>query len=681
MINRRAIFSDETTSFKTPYEPMSGDTVTLKLRTLKNDVLEAYATINGIKRAMTKLPSDFEDVFDYYTVSFKCRDGRVSYYFTVYDEDDRAIYNRLGCAENAQEEYNFSFLPNFKVPDWAKGTVFYQIFTDRFCDGEPKNNVENNEYYYTGGHVKKITEWNKYPDELDVRCFYGGDLQGVRAKLDYLRDLGVEAIYFNPLFVSPSNHKYDTQDYDHIDPHIAVIEEDNDRAMLHWEHNNGFAERYIKRVVSKTNLEASNKYFAELVEEIHRRGMRVVIDGVFNHCGSFNKWMDRDGIYLNKTGYEEKGAYHSPDSPYRKYFKFANEEAMSEYDGWWGVETLPKLYYEQCAELENYILSTGEKWVSSPYFVDGWRLDVAADLGYSEKYNHKFWNMFRARVKSANPEAFIFAEHYGDPSAWFKEREWDSVMNYDAFMEPVTWFLTGMEKHSEYFDGSKLWDGRQFFDGMAKNMSRFPRPALDSALNQLSNHDHSRFMTRTNGTAGTLKTRGPHAAAYDIDERIMSLAVLIQMTWPGSPGIYYADEAGQVGWTDPDSRRTYPWGNENKKLIEYHKAAIALRSRLHCIKLGSIKALDGGKGYIAYGRFDEEDCAAIIINCLDETLDLRVPVWELGVRTGDEMVCKFSFEDGVLSLEESKLAVKYGRLYVTLPPKSGKVYGMKFKNE
>lgn len=679
MINRRAIFSDETAGYKTPYEPMAGDTVTLTLRTLKNDVLKAYTVLNGVKRAMTKLSSRFEDIFDYYTLSFTCPEKTVSYYFVVYDEDDRVAYNRLGCVENAQKEYNFSFIPGFKVPDWAKGTVFYQIFTDRFFDGNPENNVEDNEYYYTGGHVKKITEWNKFPDELDVRCFYGGDLQGVRAKLDYLQDLGVEAIYFNPLFVSPSNHKYDTQDYDHIDPHIAVIEDDNTHCMQHWEHNNGFAQRYIQRVISKTNLNKSNKYFADLVKEIHRRGMRVVIDGVFNHCGSFNKWMDREGIYLNKRGYEAKGAFQSVTSPYRDYFKFEKKEAGSEYDGWWGIQTLPKLCYEQSAELEEYILSTGEKWVSAPYGVDGWRLDVAADLGYSEKYNHKFWNLFRDRVKGANPDAFIFAEHYGDPSAWFNGREWDSIMNYDAFMEPVTWFLTGMEKHSESYDEGKLWDGRQFFDSMNKNMSRFPRPALDSALNQLSNHDHSRFLTRTNSTVGTLKTRGPHAAAYDTDVRIMTLAVLIQMTWTGSPGIYYADEAGQVGWTDPDSRRTYPWGREDKRLIDFHKAAIALRKKIHCIKKGSIKALDGGHGYICYGRFDGEDCAVVLINVSDENLELRVPVWEIGVRTGDIMTCKFSCEDASFSAEDVNTTVKYGRLYVTLPPKSGKVYTMKFK--
>lgn len=681
MINRKAIFSDETESFKTPYEPVAGDRVTLKIRTLKNDALKVYAVVNGIRRVMKKLPAERKVTnFDYYSVSFTCTEKPVNYYFEILDDDDRVAYNRLGCVENVQPEYDFSFVPGFKVPDWAKGTVFYQIFTDRFCDGDPSNNVEDNEYYYTGGHSKRITEWNKYPDELDVRCFYGGDLQGVRKKLDYLQDLGVEAIYFNPLFVSPSNHKYDTQDYDHIDPHLAVIEEDMDHRMQYWEHNNGYAPKYIKRVTSKVNLEKSNEYFADLVKEIHARGMRVVIDGVFNHCGSFNKWLDREGIYLNKEGYEEKGAYHTVDSPYRNYFKFDRpREANSSYEGWWGFPTLPKLNYEKSRELENYILSTGAKWVSAPYSVDGWRLDVAADLGHSLRYNHKFWKMFRDRVRGANPEAFIFAEHYGDPEAWFNGKEWDSVMNYDAFMEPVTWFLTGMEKHSEAFDGSKLWDGNAFFESMFKNMSRFPRPSLDSALNQLSNHDHSRFMTRTNGTVGTLKTMGPHAAEYGIDIRVMALAVLIQMTWPGSPGIYYADEAGQVGWTDPDSRRTYPWGEENLELIEFHKQVIALRKSIHCLKMGSIKRLDAGNGFITYGRFDETDAAAVIINCTDGEMHLSVPVWELGVPTGATMTRRMITDGEGFYVEPKTCEVKHGRLFITLPAKSGCVYAYNFK--
>ena len=536
MINRMALFSDETESYRTPYEPAAGDVVTITLRTLANDVTRAYTVINGIKKEMAKARTD--GTFDYYSIKLTCTQDAVNYYFVVYDEDDKVCYNKLGWAENNQAEYNFSFIPDFKVPDWAKGAVVYQIFVDRFFNGTPSNDVENNEYYYIDQHSRKVNYWGKYPEKLDVANFYGGDLQGVMQKLDYLQDLGVDAIYFNPIFVSPSNHKYDTQDYDHIDPHLAVIEDDAPYAMADWEKHNGFARRYIKRITSQTNLEKSNAFFAELVKEVHRRGMKIIIDGVFNHCGSFNKWMDREGIYLNKEGFED-GAYQSVISPYRDYFQFDRpNENYSDYEGWWGHVTLPKLNYEQSPELIEAIMKIGEKWVSPPYNVDGWRLDVAADLGHTPYFNHWFWAKFRKRVRQANSEAFIFAEHYGDPSAWFDGKQWDTVMNYDAFMEPVTWFLTGMEKHSDARDDRLLGDGIYFFDSMFRNMSRFPRPSLDSALNQLSNHDHSRFLTRTNRKVGRTDSLGPDAAGQGVDKRVFELAVTIQMTWPGAPTIY-----------------------------------------------------------------------------------------------------------------------------------------------
>jgi len=406
----------------------------------------------------------------------------------------------------------------------------------------------------------------------------------------------------------------------------------------------------------------------------------VVIDGVFNHCGSFNKWLDREGIYLNKDGYL-LGAWQSVDSPYRSYFRFKRPKtAHSAYEGWWGYETLPKLDYEHSPDLEEYILSTGAKWVSAPYCADGWRLDVAADLGHSAKYNHAFWRKFRERVREANPEALVFAEHYGSPASWFNGKEWDTVMNYDAFMEPVSWFLTGMDKHSRKFDGKKLGNGEAFFDCMLENMSRFPRPSLDSALNQLSNHDHSRFLTRTNRTEGTTATRGPQAAGYGVNKNIMKLGVLIQFTWVGSPGIYYGDEAGQVGWTDPDSRRTYPWGREDGELIAFHKAAADLRKKTSCLKLGSLKPLAGGNGYIIYGRFDETDCCAVVINCTQSEISLTVPLWELGVPRDGALVTQiFSSRSADFESGEKKLTV-HGRVLVTLPAESGCVLYYKFNS-
>ena len=382
----------------------------------------------------------------------------------------------------------------------------YQIFVDRFYNGDPDNDVEDREYIYIGAPSAKIKDWNQPPAEMDIRNFYGGDLKGVMDKLDYLQELGVEVIYFNPLFVSPSNHKYDIQDYDYIDPHYGRIVADGGETLSEGVADNSRATKYQKRTGDIRNLEASNQLFAELVEEMHKRGMRVIIDGVFNHCGSFNKWMDRERIYEGQPEYP-KGAYVSKDSPYREFFHFFDERDEAwpynkSYDGWWGHDTLPKLSYEDSPELEQYIMDVAKKWVSPPYNVDGWRLDVAADLGCSNEYNHMFWKRFRKEVKSANPNALILAEHYGDPVDWLQGDEWDSVMNYDAFMEPLTWCLTGMEKHSDE-RRTDLWGKPDNFVGTMRHfMASMLTPSLQVAMNQLSNHDHSRFLTRTNHIVG-----------------------------------------------------------------------------------------------------------------------------------------------------------------------------------
>ena len=182
-------------------------------------------------------------------------------------------------------------------------------------------------------------------------------------------------------------------------------------------------------MTNKKNLNASNELFATLVEEAHRRGIKVIIDGVFNHCGSFNKWMDKEHIYEDNDEYKT-GAYETKDSPYHNFFNFfENDDSRwpenSSYDGWWGYDTLPKLNYQGSKELEEYVLGIAKKWVSPPYNVDGWRLDVAADLGYDGEYNHQFWRKFRKAVKEANPNAIILAEHYGDPSSWLS---WEDQM-------------------------------------------------------------------------------------------------------------------------------------------------------------------------------------------------------------------------------------------------------------
>ncbi len=678
-MNKTALFCDGTEGYVYPPEPKESELVTFRFRTAKDDVDRVGLVTSADTYVMEKECTQGE--FDYYTFETRLGEEPFRYCFEVQSGTEKYYYGRCGISREILEYYNFVVVPGFSTPDWAKGAVMYQIFTDRFYNGDKSNDVETNEYYYIGDYSQRVTNWDKYPANMGVREFYGGDLQGVMDKLDYLQDLGVEVVYFNPLFVSPSNHKYDIQDYDYIDPHYGKIVDDGGEVLPNGVTDNSQATKYKKRTTGLKNLEASNELFIKLVEELHRRGMKVILDGVFNHCGSFNKWMDRERIYEGEEDYEP-GAYVSADSPYRSYFRFFKEGPENwpynaNYDGWWGHDTLPKLNYEDSVKLENYILYIGRKWVSPPYNVDGWRLDVAADLGRSNEYNHEFWQKFRRAVKDANPNALILAEHYGDPSDWLKGDEWDTVMNYDAFMEPVTWFLTGLEKHSDEAREELLGNIDNFIGSMAHHMSNMLTPSLQVAMNELSNHDHSRFLTRTNHMVGRVEHLGPEAANEYVNKAVMREAVVMQMTWVGAPTVYYGDEAGVCGFTDPDNRRTYPWGHEDQELIAFHKEAIRIHKEHPALKTGSLKILGGEENILSYARFKGHDRIIVVINNRSERAEVKVPVWEAEIPIKCRMKrLLYSYKDGYTTEYEEYL-VEDGEVVANMGPHSALVLGMR----
>ena len=678
-MNKAALFCDGTEGYVYPPEPKESELVTFRFRTAKDDVDRVGLVTSADTYVMEKECTQGE--FDYYTFETRLGEEPFRYCFEVQSGTEKYYYGRCGISREILEYYNFVVVPGFSTPDWAKGAVMYQIFTDRFYNGDKSNDVETNEYYYIGDYSQRVTNWDKYPANMGVREFYGGDLQGVMDKLDYLQDLGVEVVYFNPLFVSPSNHKYDIQDYDYIDPHYGKIVDDGGEVLPNGVTDNSQATKYKKRTTGLKNLEASNELFIKLVEELHRRGMKVILDGVFNHCGSFNKWMDRERIYEGEEDYEP-GAYVSADSPYRSYFRFFKEGPENwpynaNYDGWWGHDTLPKLNYEDSVKLENYILYIGRKWVSPPYNVDGWRLDVAADLGRSNEYNHEFWQKFRRAVKDANPNALILAEHYGDPRDWLKGDEWDTVMNYDAFMEPVTWFLTGMEKHSDEAREELLGNIDNFIGSMAHHMSNMLIPSLQVAMNELSNHDHSRFLTRTNHMVGRVEHLGPEAANEYVNKAVMREAVVMQMTWVGAPTVYYGDEAGVCGFTDPDNRRTYPWGHEDQELIAFHKEAIRIHKEHPALKTGSLKILGGEENILSYARFKGHDRIIVVINNRSERAEVKVPVWEAEIPIKCRMKrLLYSYKDGYATEYEEYL-VEDGEVVANMGPHSALVLGMR----
>ena len=622
------VFSDESANFVREEEHSQGRRLIISIRTAKNNAEHVLLNLNGIN-VEAKL-CESRGLFDYFEVDAVVVNGPLNYYFVIHSFGEVYFYNKQGITQRHNGEYDFKYFPGFNTPDWAKGTIFYQIYVDRFFNGDESNDVVNNEYIYLEKPSAKAKSWQAEIGTNDIGTFYGGDIQGIMDKMEYINNLGVEVILLNPVFVSPSSHKYDIQDYDYIDPHYGIIINDNDRALAENELSNQSADKYIIRTTDKENLEKSNELFIKFVELAHSYGIKVVMDGVFNHCGSFNKWLDKEGFY-KQAGYSEAGAYFDRESPYHSYFSWNGYEwpDNEEYDCWWGHLNHPKLNYENSSAAYEAVMDIAKKWVSPPYNCDGWRLDVAADLGYSKEFNHKFWQDFRKTVKEANPDAIILAEHYGDPSEWLLGNEWDTVMNYDAFMEPVTYFLTGMEKHSDSFDERLLNNSMIFEESMRYHMAKFSSQSLLVSLNQLSNHDHSRFLTRTNKAAGRLQAIGALSAETGINKSVMYEAVVIQMTWPGAPGIYYGDEAGLCGWADPDNRRPYPWGAEDRLMIRFHKDIIGLRKNYTCLKTGSMEYLYNNYGILSYGRWDEKSRIAVVINNNEDKMVLNLPVWKL----------------------------------------------------
>ena len=404
-MNREALFCDGTQDYVIPAEPEVNEKITLRFRTAHNDVEEVSLLTGDRSYSMWKICAG--DEFDFYEIEWQLGEEPFHYSFEIKSGEQIWFYNRYGVSDHREDYYAYTIVPGFKTPEWAKGAVMYQIFVDRFCNGDTSNDVEDNEYIYIGAPSRKIKDWDQVPEALDIRNFYGGDLQGVLDKLDYLQDLGIEVIYFNPLFVSPSNHKYDIQDYDYIDPHYGKIIADGGEPLPEGAEDNIHATKYQQRVGDIRNLEASNELFAKLVEEMHKRGMRVILDGVFNHCGSFNKWLDRERIYEPQPGYP-KGAYVSADSPYRGFFHFHDDRDEAwpyngSYDGWWGHDTLPKLAYEDSKSWT----ASGRPWmlaannlaaiyigkdsadlsILAPFLDDSLKLNVKKDYGRIEVNN------------------------------------------------------------------------------------------------------------------------------------------------------------------------------------------------------------------------------------------------------------------------------------------------------
>ena len=481
----------------------------------------------------------------------------------------------------------------FETPKWPVGGVMYQIFPDRFnFSGEEKKLKRKDFTRNKDWYALPVWQPNEH-GEITNSDFFMGDLKGITQKLDYLESLGVSCIYLNPIVEAYSNHRYDTDlnpiveaysnhrydtgDYSHIDP-ILGTEDD----------------------------------FRELCEKAKARGIHVINDGVFSHTGSDSKYFNRSGRY------GDGGAYRDPDSPYRSWYKFY--DWPDNYHSWWGFYTLPEVI-ETSPEFNEYI--NGEDGIVRKYMRmgnSGWRLDVADELP------DEFLENLRNSVKAENPEAIVIGEVWEDASnkeSYGARRKFllgyqlDSVMNY-VFRGAIIDFCRGQ-------------DARYTMATIMSVIENYPRPVLRVLMNSLSTHDTERILTLLAGEPLNGRDRAWQANTKMSKEqrarglRLLKIAAAMQYTLPGFPCVYYGDEAGMEGYKDPFNRCCYPWGREDKEMVEYHSRLGKLRASCSALWDGDfINAYAQGKR-LAYARYDHETAIYCVYNMSEEEMVLDTP--------------------------------------------------------
>lgn len=455
---------------------------------------------------------------------------------------------------------------DFKTPDWLSGGIMYQIFPDRFFNsGKLKENVPVGRTLRDDWYGEPLSKPNKY-GEIANSDYFGGDLAGIAQKLPYLKTLGVNCIYLNPIFLAHSNHRYNTADYTQIDPLLGTEED-------------------LKILC------ASAKEF----------GISIILDGVFSHTGS-------DSIYFNRENrYDSSGAYNSQNSPYFSWYQFSNWP--TEYKSWWGITTLPEVDETNPDYCEFITGDDGilKRWLKAGIL--GWRLDVADELP------DFFIKKIRKSIKEENPEAIILGEVWEDASnkesynirrQYLLGNELDSVMNY-PFRNAIIEFIT-------------TGDAKNFLNTVSSILENYPSCVIKNLMNMLGTHDTDRiFTTILNGCDKI----NPYSEKHY--QNLLKVAIVIQYTLPGVPCIYYGDEAGLEGGGDPSCRRCYPWGLENTELIEFYRKLGNIRLNSFSLKAGDFIPVLANKGTLAYIRKSTNDALLCIFNLNQEPLEISLP--------------------------------------------------------
>lgn len=511
----------------------------------------------------------------YFEIDLSFAVGLYFYCFSISDGKFISLSeNYKPCISEYKNYYQLTaYSKNYEVPKWLYGGIIYQIFPDRFnvsrhksIDGDRflHDNLSDTPYFLPNENGKVLNN-----------DFYGGNIKGIIEKLPYISSLGVNVIYLNPIFKAYSNHRYDTGDYMQIDPLLGDI---ND--------------------------------FKELVDKAHELGIKIVLDGVFNHTGD-------DSLYFNKYGsYDSVGAYQSENSPYRNWFNF--KKYPNDYESWWGITTLPSTNKTN-EEFIDFI--TGENGVIEYYSklgIGGWRLDVVDELPSN------FVKRIRSSVKKVNPSAVVIGEVWEDASnkiaygvrrEYFCGYELDSVMNYPLKNSIIEFVLTANEK--------------KLSNVIKEQIDHYPEKCLNALMNMLSTHDTYRIISALSGVNVDNMTKLQQSKItlsdnqYNNAVKKVKIATVLQYTLCGVPSIYYGDEIGMQGFKDPLNRKFFDWKNVDENLLRWYTKLGEIRKGFSCFKSGGFTELFSCEGILVFKRTDKESEVLIAVNASNNDVKLN----------------------------------------------------------
>lgn len=542
----------------------------------------------------------------YYSAKLIMRNRRMTYRFKLITAEGSFYVNAQGVSRADQLDfYDFKLLADFESPAWLADAVFYQIFPDRFYNGDPANLPPVGKPVAHPPHGEFETQhrtWDEKPlpfSQGGSVDFFGGDLLGIQQKLAHLQALGVNAIYLNPIFTSPTNHKYNIEDFFSVDPHFG-----------------------------------GNAALIALREALTAAQMRIVLDITPNHCGDTSDWF--------------KAAQADPHADVAEFFTFY--EHPHDYEAWFNIKTLPKLNYTS-QKLRDVMYRSAESvmkfWLKPPYRIDGWRLDVwnmTARQGSVDLW-HDVGREMRTAVKSVDPDAYLFGENFFDGSASLQGDELDAVMNYQGFSFPVWRWLAGHDLGAWHGTPQAYTDrvplpAEAATEQMRNYLASIPWAVARLQFNQLGSHDTPRILDVVKG-----------------NRALVRVANVLLFTFPGVPCVYYGDEIGMAGWADPDNRRPMIWDESrwDSDLFAQHQALIALRKSAHALIHGGLQFLHTEGDVLAYQRHSSAERLLVVAHKGASPAPVVLEVWHGGIADGTRFVdllggAEFRVQGGKLDL-------------------------------